>query len=105
MAITLFFAAPIFLAVIFLSATFYYRSKVVILQKRLQRMWVDIMLSNRSSAQTEDSIELFFDEKDNQFKPLKTAEEDTNSVIPLVDSVQVVGSTPTASVKKRDSLN
>jgi len=100
MAITLFFAAPIFLAVIFLSATFYYRSKVVILQKRLQRMWVDIMLSNKSPAQTEDSIELFFDEKSNQFKPLSTAEEDTNSVIPLVDSVQVVGSTPTASTKQ-----
>jgi hypothetical protein len=63
------------------------------------------MLSNRSSAQTEDSIELFFDGKDNQFKPLKTAEEDTNSVIPLVDSVQVMGSTPIASIKKRDSLN
>jgi hypothetical protein len=100
MAITLFFAAPIFLAVIFLSAIFYYRSKVVILQKRLQRMWVDVMLSNRSSAQTEDSIELFFDGKDNQFKPLRTAEEDTNSVIPLVDGVQIVGSTPTVSIKK-----
>ena len=105
MAITLFFAAPIFLAVILLSATFYYRSKVVILQKRLQRMWVDIMLNNRSSAQTEDSIELFFDWKDNQFKPLRAEEEDTISVIPLVDGVQVVGSTPTASVKKRDSLD
>ena len=80
MAVTLFFAAPIFFAVIFLSATFYYRSKVVTLQKRLQRMWVDIMLSNGSSAQTEDSIELLFDEKDNQFKPLRTAEEDTNTV-------------------------
>ncbi len=100
MAVTLFFAVPIFLAVIFLSATFYYRSKVVILQKRLQRMWVDIMLSNRSPAQTEDSIELFFDGKDNQFKALRTAEEDSNSIIPLVDSVQVVGSTPTASIKK-----
>ena len=100
MAVTLFFATPIFLAVIFLSATFYYRSKVNILQKRLQRMWVDIMLSNKSPAQTEDSIELFFDEKINQFKPLSTAEEDTNSVIPLVDSVQVVGSTPTASTKQ-----
>ena len=42
-------------------------------------MWVDIMLSNGSSAQTEDSIELLFDEKDNQFKPLRTAEEDTNT--------------------------
>jgi hypothetical protein len=100
MAVTLVFTTPIFLAVIFLSATFYYRSKVVILQKRLQRMWVDIMLSNGSPAQTEDSIELFFDEKNNQFKPLRTAEEDTNSVIPLVDSVQVVGSTPTASTKQ-----
>ena len=100
MAVTLFFAAPIFLAIIFLSATFYYRSKVMILQKRLQRMWVDIMLCNGSSARTEDSIELFFDQKDNQFKPLRTAEEDTNAVIPLVDSVQVVGSTPTASTKQ-----
>ena len=80
MAITLFFAAPIFLAVIFLSATFYYRSKVNILQKRLQRMWVDIMLSNGSSAQREDGIDLFFDGQDNQFKPLRTAEEDSNTV-------------------------
>jgi len=80
MAVILFFAAPIFLAVIFLSATLYYRSKVVIVQKRLQRMWVDIMLSNGSSAQTEDSIDLFFDGKDNQFKPLRTAEEDINTV-------------------------
>jgi hypothetical protein len=87
MAVTLFFAAPIFLAVIFLSTTFYYRSKVVILQKRLQRMWVDIML------------------KDNQFKPLGIAEEDTNSIIPAVDSVHILGSTPIASIKKRDSLN
>ena len=101
MAVTLFFAAPIFLAVIFLSATFYYRSKVVILQKRLQRMWVDIMLSNGSSAQTEDSIELFFDGMDNQFKPLRIAEEDTNSIIPPVDRVQVMGSTPIASTNKR----
>ena len=100
MAVTLFFATLIFLAVIFLSATFYYRSKVVILQKRLQRMWVDIMLSNGSSAQTEDSIELFFDGKDNQFKPLRIAEEDTNSIIPAVDSVHILGSTPTASIKK-----
>jgi hypothetical protein len=43
-------------------------------------MWVDIMLSNGSSAQTEDSIDLSFDGKDNQFKPLRTAEEDTNTV-------------------------
>ena len=80
MAVALFLAAPIILAVIFLSANFYYHSKVVILQKRLQRMWVDIMLNNRSPAQTEDSIELFFDGKDNQFKPLRTAEEDTNTL-------------------------
>jgi len=64
-------------------------------------MWVDIMLSNGSSAQTEDSIELFFDEKDNQFKPLRIAEEDTNSIIPLVDSVHILGSTPIASTNKR----
>jgi uncharacterized membrane protein len=80
MAVTLILAVPIFLAVIFLSATFYYRSKVNILQKRLQRMWVDIMLSNGSSAQREDGIDLFFDGKDNQFKPLRTAEEDSNTV-------------------------
>jgi len=101
MAVTLFFATPIFLAVIFLSTTFYYRSKIVLLQKRLQRMWVDIMLSNGSSAQTEDSIELFFDQKDNQFKPLRIAEEDANSIIPLVDSVHILGSTPIASTNKR----
>ena len=80
MAVTLILAVPIFLAVIFLSVTFYYRSKVIILQKRLQRMWVENILSNKSPAQTEDSIELFFDQKDNQFKPLRTAEKDTNTV-------------------------
>jgi hypothetical protein len=43
-------------------------------------MWVENMLSNTSSVQRVDGIELFFDRKDNQFKPLKTAEEDTNTV-------------------------
>jgi hypothetical protein len=80
MAVTLILAVPIFLAVIFLSVTSYYRSKVIILQKRLQRMWVANILSNKSPAQREDVIDLFFDGKDNQFEPLKTAEEDTNTV-------------------------
>jgi hypothetical protein len=74
-----------------------YRRKIVRLRNRLQHMWVDFMIDQRPLQKTEDSIELFFDGKDNQFKPLRTAEEDTNSVVPLVDSVQVVGSTPTAS--------
>ena len=43
-------------------------------------MWVENMLSNKLPVQRVDGIELFFDEKDNQFKPLKTAEEDTNTV-------------------------
>ena len=77
-----------------------YRRKIVRLRNRLQHMWVDFMIDQRPPQKTEDSIELFFDEKDRQFKPLRTAEEDTNSVIPLVDSVQVVGSTPTASTKQ-----
>ena len=77
-----------------------YRRKIVRLRNRLQHMWVDFMNDQQPSKKTEDSIELFFDEKDNQFKPLRTAEEGTNSVIPLVDSVQVVGSTPTASTKQ-----
>ena len=80
MAVTLILAVPIFLAVIFLSVTFYYRSKVIILQKRLERMWVENILSNKSPAQREDVIDLFFDGKDNQFEPLRTAEEDTNTV-------------------------
>ena len=105
MAVTLFFATPIFFAVIFLSASFYYRSKVMIIQKRLKRMMVEYTLSNQSPAQTEDSIEPFFDGKDNQFKPLGIAEEDTNLIIPAVDSVHILGSTPTASIKKRDSLS
>ena len=105
MTVALFFAAPIFVAVIFLSATFYYRSKVMIIQKRLKRMMVEYTLSNQSPAQKEDGIDLLFDGKDNQFKPLRAAEEYTNRVISLVDSVQVVGSTPTASSRKKDSLN
>ncbi|MDH3559123.1 MAG: hypothetical protein OES18_25055 [Deltaproteobacteria bacterium] len=80
MAVTLILAVPIFLAVIFLSATFYYRRKVIILQERLQRMWVENMLSNKSPIQREDGIDLFFDGKDSQLKPLGTAEEDTNTV-------------------------
>ena len=67
MAVALIFAVPVFLAVIFLLATFYYRSKVIILQKRLQRMWVENMLNNKSPAQKEDGMDLFFDGKDNQF--------------------------------------
>ena len=80
MAVALIFAVPVFLAVIFLLATFYYRSKVIILQKRLQRMWVENMLNNKSPAQGEDAIDLFFDGKDNQLKLLRTTEEDTNTV-------------------------
>lgn len=80
MAVLLFLGAPIFLALIFLSATFYYRSKVIRCQERLQRMWVENMLSNKSLVKTVDGIDLFFDRKDNQFKPLRTAEEDTQTV-------------------------
>jgi hypothetical protein len=76
MAVILFLCAPIFLAVIFLSTSFYYRSKVIRCQERLQRMWVENMLSNKLPVQRVDG----FDRKDNQFKPLKTAEEDTNTV-------------------------
>jgi len=75
MALIIFFSAPIFFAVIFLSATFYYRSKVIRCQERLQRMWVDTMLSNSSPAQRKESLDLFFDGKDNHFRPLRTAEE------------------------------
>ena len=80
MAVALIFAVLVFLAVISLLATFYYRSKVIVLQKRLQRMWVENMLNNKSPAQREDGINLFLDGTDNQFKPLRTAEEDTNTV-------------------------
>jgi len=101
MPVILFHAVPIFLAVIFLSATFYYRSKVKIIQKRLQRMMVEYTLSNQSPTQKEDGIDLLFDGKDNEFKPLKAAEEDTNSIIPLVDSVQSVDSTPIVCTYRR----
>jgi hypothetical protein len=77
MAVILFLGAPIFLAVIFLSAAFYYRTKVIRCQERLQRMWLENMLSNKSPVKREEGIELFFDRKDNQFKPLRTAEEDS----------------------------
>jgi hypothetical protein len=43
-------------------------------------MWVENMLSNDSPVKRVDGIEPFFDRKDNQFKPLKTAEEDTYKV-------------------------
>jgi hypothetical protein len=77
-----------------------YRRKIVRLRNRLQHMWVDFMNDQQPRKKTEDSIELFFDEKDNQFKPLRVAGECTNSVIPLVDSVQILGATPTASTKQ-----
>jgi hypothetical protein len=77
MAVILFLGAPIFIAVIFLAATFYYRSKVIRCQERLQRMWVESMLSSKAPAQGVEGIDLFFDRKDNQFKPLRTAEEDS----------------------------
>jgi hypothetical protein len=80
MAVILFFSAPIFLAVIFLSAAFYYRSKVITCQRRLQRMWVENMLSNESPVKRVAGIEPFFDRKDYQFKSLRTAEEDTCKV-------------------------
>ena len=80
MAVALIFAVPVFLAVIFLLATFYYRSKVIILQKRLKRMWVENMLGNKLAIQRADGIDLFFDGKDNQLKLLRTTEEDTNTV-------------------------
>ena len=80
MAVTLILAFPIFLAVIFLYAAFYYRSKVIRCQERLERIWVENMLSNHSHAQREDGLDLFFDGKNNQFKPLRTAEKDANTV-------------------------
>jgi hypothetical protein len=80
MAVILFLGAPIFLALIFLSASFYYRSRVIRCQQRLQRMWVESMRSNKSTVQRVDVIDLFFDRKDNQFKPLRTAKEDTYTV-------------------------
>ena len=43
-------------------------------------MWVESMLSNSSPVQRVEGINLFFDMKDNQFKPLRTAEEDTCKV-------------------------
>ena len=80
MAVALIFAVPVFLAVISLLATFYYRSKVIILQKRLQRMWVENMLNNKSPAQREDGMDLFFDGKGNQLELMRTTEDDTNTV-------------------------
>jgi hypothetical protein len=40
-------------------------------------MWVENMLSNKSPVKRIDGIDLLFDRKDNQFKPLRTAKEDT----------------------------
>ena len=57
-----------------------YRRKIVRLRNRLQHMWVDFMNDQQPSKKTEDSIELFFDGKDNQFKPLRAAEEGSNTV-------------------------
>jgi hypothetical protein len=43
-------------------------------------MWVKNMLSNKSPAKRVDGIDLFFDRKSNQFMPLRTAKEDTQTV-------------------------
>jgi hypothetical protein len=56
-----------------------YRRKVVRLRNRLQHMWVDFISDQHPSNRTQESIELFFDRKDGQFKPLRTVEEDTYS--------------------------
>jgi hypothetical protein len=52
-----------------------YRCKIVRLRNRLQHMWVDFISAQQPSKKTEESIELFFDQKDNQFKPLRTLEK------------------------------
>jgi hypothetical protein len=52
-----------------------YRRKIVRLRNRLQHMWVDFMIDQRPPQKTEDSIELFFDEKDRQFKSFQNAGE------------------------------
>jgi hypothetical protein len=54
-----------------------YRRKVVRLRNRLQHMWVDFISVQQPSNKTQESIELFFDRQDRQFKPLRTVEEDT----------------------------
>ena len=49
-----------------------YRCKIVLLRNRLRHMWVDFISDQQPSNKAEESIELFFDGKDNQFKPLRT---------------------------------
>ena len=54
-----------------------YRRKIVQLRNRLQHMWVDFMIDQRSPKKTENNIELIFDGKDRQFKPFRNAGETT----------------------------
>jgi hypothetical protein len=49
-----------------------YRCKIVRLRDRLQHMWIDFISDQQPSNKAVGSIELFFDDKDNQFKPLTT---------------------------------
>jgi hypothetical protein len=58
-----------------------YRRKIVRLRNRLQHMWVDFMVDQRPPQKAKNGIELFFDEKDRQFKPFRNAGETTASTI------------------------
>ena len=52
-----------------------YRCKIVRLRNQLQHMWVDFISDQQPSNKAEEKIELFFDGKDNQFKPLRTLDK------------------------------
>ena len=52
-----------------------YRCKIVRLRNRLQHMWVDFISDQQPSNKAEESIELFFDGKDKQFRPLRNLDK------------------------------
>ena len=52
-----------------------YRCKTVRLRNRLQHMWVDFISDQQPSNTAEEKIELFFDGKDNQFRPLRNLDK------------------------------
>lgn len=68
------------LAIVFLTVAVVYRMKIVRLKKQLHQTRFNLILcrGSRPQPQADKNLALFFDETENQFKPLDTAVEDTN---------------------------
>jgi hypothetical protein len=68
------------LMIVFLTIAVVYRWKIVRLKKQLYQTRFNLILcrGSRPQPQAERNLALFFDETENQFKPLNTAVEDAD---------------------------